>query len=193
MRTFIDAKSMAKSLRDALQSRGISATHSDSLEFIAQAFGFADWNVLAAKIEHAKSTANAAAKPAIEFKPPTPVIRIFDVGKAKDFYLDHLGFHLDWEHRFGDDFPLYAQISRANAVLHLSEHHGDGSPGAVTFMPMEGLDAYHTELQRRGQRAVIEEGPNNLRTLQIWDPFGNRLRFSERQRSIAPTAAPNAK
>lgn len=42
-----------------------------------------------------------------------PVLRIFSVDKAKEFYLDFLGFTLDWEHRIGDNFPLYAQVSRS--------------------------------------------------------------------------------
>ena len=28
-----------------------------------------------------------------------PVLRIFDLAKAKEFYLDFLGFRLEWEHR----------------------------------------------------------------------------------------------
>src|ERR1700722_12232959 len=54
-----------------------------------------------------------------------PILRILDVAKAKEFYGDFLGFQIDWEHRFGPDLPLYAQISREGAVLHLSEHFGD--------------------------------------------------------------------
>jgi hypothetical protein len=34
-----------------------------------------------------------------------PIIRIFSVDKAKEFYLDFLGFSLEWEHRFEKDFP----------------------------------------------------------------------------------------
>ena len=37
-----------------------------------------------------------------------PVLRIFDVAKAYEFYRDYLGFELDWEHRSGADFPPYA-------------------------------------------------------------------------------------
>ena len=57
-----------------------------------------------------------------------PILRIFSVEKAKEFYLGFLGFTWDWEHRFGDNFPLYAQVSRSGIVLHLSEHHGDACP-----------------------------------------------------------------
>ena len=41
-----------------------------------------------------------------------PVLRIFDVEKAKAFYLDFLGFQLDWTHQFEENFPLYMQISK---------------------------------------------------------------------------------
>jgi hypothetical protein len=34
-------------------------------------------------------------------------------------------------HRFAPDLPLYMQVSRDGSVLHLSEHHGDCSPGAA--------------------------------------------------------------
>jgi hypothetical protein len=59
----------------------------------------------------------------------TPILRIFDVAKAREFYVDYLGYAIDWEHRFERALPLYMQISRDDSTLHLSEHHGDGSPG----------------------------------------------------------------
>ena len=43
---------------------------------------------------------------------PTPILRSFDAAKAREFYVDFLGFKVDWEHRFGDNFPLYMQVSR---------------------------------------------------------------------------------
>ena len=61
--------------------------------------------------------------------PVVPILRMFDIAKAREFYVDFLGFTWDWEHRFDDNAPLYAQISRAGIVIHLSEHHGDGAPG----------------------------------------------------------------
>jgi catechol 2,3-dioxygenase-like lactoylglutathione lyase family enzyme len=54
-----------------------------------------------------------------------PVLRIFDVRKAIDFYIDFLGFNEDWRHRFEGVSPVYMQVSRAGCVLHLTEHHGD--------------------------------------------------------------------
>lgn len=61
----------------------------------------------------------------MSFGKTTPVLRIFDEAKAREFYLDFLGFSLDWQYRFETDLPLYMQVSRGECVLHLSEYHGD--------------------------------------------------------------------
>ena len=36
-----------------------------------------------------------------------PILRIFDVAKAKEFYVGFLGLQVDWEHRFEPDAPVY--------------------------------------------------------------------------------------
>jgi hypothetical protein len=54
MRDFRDAKTMAHALRDALKTKAVETTHSESLELIAKAFGYENWNILSAKIEAAK-------------------------------------------------------------------------------------------------------------------------------------------
>ena len=62
----------------------------------------------------------------------TPILRMFDIAKAREFYLYFLGFAVRIEHRFDDNAPLYLGIARDECELHLCEHHGDGSP-ALTF------------------------------------------------------------
>ncbi|MBR1193740.1 glyoxalase superfamily protein [Bradyrhizobium sp. AUGA SZCCT0160] len=51
MRDFRDAKAMAHSLREALEAKSVSLTHSESLELVARTLGLPDWNHLAARIE----------------------------------------------------------------------------------------------------------------------------------------------
>lgn len=46
MRTYKDAKAMAKSLRDVLAAKSVSFSHSECLEIVARQFGLADWNTL---------------------------------------------------------------------------------------------------------------------------------------------------
>lgn len=110
----------------------------------------------------------------------TPILRSFDEAKAREFYLDFLGFKLDWEHRFEPGFPLYMQVSRGGCVLHLSEHHGDACPGAAVRIETDELDAFHAQLiaaQYKYARPGIETTPWDSREVRIADPFGNRLTF----------------
>lgn len=115
-----------------------------------------------------------------------PILRIFDVAKALEFYRDFLGFTVDWQHRFEENFPVYMQVSRGGCTLHLSEHHGDCCPGASVFVWMTGLEAFHREISDKKYkylRPTIEETFYGAMCMATIDPFGNRIRFNER---IAP-------
>jgi catechol 2,3-dioxygenase-like lactoylglutathione lyase family enzyme len=69
----------------------------------------------------------------------TPIMRIFDMAKAREFYLDFLGFEVEFEHRFDDNAPLYMGVVRDGCILHLSEHHGDGAPGVAVRIKVEDI------------------------------------------------------
>jgi Glyoxalase superfamily protein len=64
MRSYLDAKLMAKTLRDALAQKNISLSHSETLEIVAQQFGFADWNILAAKLNSTRPPEPESTLPA---------------------------------------------------------------------------------------------------------------------------------
>jgi hypothetical protein len=175
MQPIPDPKTMAKTLRLSLRRRQIDIPHSVALEIVANQYGLNDWNVLAAR------SRNAASGDKLRFFQTCPVMRIFDEAKAKEFYVSFLGFVLDWEHRFGDKSPLYAQVSRAGLTVHLSEHHGDASPGSTAFVRMEGVHAYQQELTRRDygyNKPDVEDLPWGL-VMTVTDPFSNRLRFCQ--------------
>lgn len=117
----------------------------------------------------------------MSFGNTTPILRIFDEAKAREFYVDFLGFKVDWEHRFEPGLPLYLQISKGGCVLHLSEHHGDGSPGAAMRIETDELDAYHQQLlvkNYKHARPGIEDTAWESRDMSVRDPFGNRLTFT---------------
>jgi hypothetical protein len=120
----------------------------------------------------------------MHLSPGIPILRIFSEEKAKEFYLDFMGFSLEWEHRFGDNFPLYAQIKRSDLILHLSEHHGDATPGSAIFVPMQEIDVFQAELHAKSYRFAkpgIEAMPWG-QIMEITDPFGNRMRFCEQSK-----------
>ena len=116
------------------------------------------------------------------FQQTIPILRIFDEAKAREFYVDFLGFHIDWEHRFEPGMPLYMQVSRASLTLHLSEHVGDACPGSTVFVRTTGIDELHTELIAKNYKYLrpgVEIAPWNAKCMEVIDPFGNRIRFNE--------------
>ena len=129
MRDYRDAKLMAKAMREALAARNLEISHSEALEIVARQFGVETWNVLSSKIE------TKPPETGIAFEQAVPIVRIFDVAKAQEFYLGFLGFSVDWEHRYGENFPLYTQVSRAGLRLHGDEsrqrHRGDAQDGGA--------------------------------------------------------------
>ncbi len=119
-----------------------------------------------------------------------PILRIFSVEKAKEFYVGFLGFAVDWEHRFDEKAPVYMQVSRANCVLHLSEHHGDCCPGSTVYLSATGLDEFHQEISAKGYgylRPGVERTFYGSKCMEVIDPFGNRLRFDESLKEVPDT------
>jgi len=117
----------------------------------------------------------------VSFEAAIPMLRVFDETLAREFYVDHLGFSLDWESRFDTTSPMYCQVSRGALRIHLTAHHGDGTPGTHLFLPVEGLDDLQAELHARGttfSRPGIETVPWG-RVMSVIDPFANHLNFTE--------------
>ena len=115
-----------------------------------------------------------------------PIFRIFDYDKAVEFYVEWLGFTIDWEHEFEPgSTPKYVQISLRDIILHLSEHHGDASPGShINIDDFENLTAYNRELNDKKYkygRPGLEVPPWNEKAIimTVHDPFGNRITFGE--------------
>ena len=111
----------------------------------------------------------------------TPILRNFDEAKAKEFYIDFLGFSVDWEHRFEEGLPIYMQISKDGCIIHLSEHHGDCSPGAAMRIETNELEVFHRELRARAYkyaRTGIEKMPWGSRTCRLLIPSETDLTFT---------------
>src|SRR5438445_12973238 len=116
----------------------------------------------------------------MKFGAPTPILRIFDEARAREFYLDFLGFSIDFEHRFEPGAPLYMGISRGDCRIHLSEHHGDGTPGSAIRVEVDEVDAYQQALlakRYKYYRPGIQDQEWGARECSVQDPFGNRIVF----------------
>ena len=175
MPTIDQAKGMAKRLRSALAERAVAITHSISLELVAAQLGHRNWNMAVAKLQPTRADG-------ISFHQAIPILRIFDVTKAREFYCDFLGFAVTMEHRDEPDLPLYMAVERSGLELHLSEHHGDASPGSTAFVWMTGIKAFHAELISKqygyGRPGIARQSWGDQ--MEVHDPFGNRIRFCQK-------------
>lgn len=112
----------------------------------------------------------------------TPILRIFDIAKAKEFYIDWLGFKLEWEHTFDENFPVYMEISKDNIKIHLSEHYGDATPGSSIFVACTDIHAWCESLKAKNYKYYkpgVERTFYKAWCMKLTDPFGNRLSFNE--------------
>ena len=111
-----------------------------------------------------------------------PILRIFDYQKAVEFYVDWLGFKIVWEHYFEENTPVYMEVEKGDIVFHLSEHHGDGTPGTRVMIWGEGISEYRSELiekKYRYNRPGLEKTFYGAVSFTVNDPFGNTIIFNE--------------
>lgn len=181
MITTTEAKAIAKAL-----AHTPSPTHSQVLEAVAHAAGCRDWNTFVAR---ADTPVDAVARQEV-----VPILRVFDHQLAKTFYVDFLGFTWNWQHQFEPGLPVYAEVERDGSVLHLSERHGNVTPGGAVMVTVEGLDEYRESLlakENRNARPGIEESAWG-RTMLVLDPLGNASRSGSAGHAPEPDGAPPA-
>lgn len=113
-----------------------------------------------------------------------PVFRIFDYSKAIEFYVNWLGFTINWKHFFDDNSPIYLEIELNEVLLHLSEHHGDGTPGSRVFVRnFKNLREFHQEISEKNykfNRPRLEtfHFDKTQWCVELTDPFANKLIFT---------------
>jgi catechol 2,3-dioxygenase-like lactoylglutathione lyase family enzyme len=107
-----------------------------------------------------------------------PELRITDYARSKAFYVDGLGFQIDWEHRFEPNLPVFMQLTRAGQSLFLSEH-GNSKVGGAAYFFVPDVDAWYRDFTGAGVRpeSPPTDAPYGIREMCVVDPDGNRLRF----------------
>jgi len=108
-----------------------------------------------------------------------PALRITNYEQSKPFYVDGLGFRIDWEHRFEPHLPIFLQITRDNLTIYLSEHSGDCQVGGLVHFFVPSVDAWYQELQQKGVAITepLSESLPQLRSMTVTDPDGNQIRI----------------
>ena len=109
-----------------------------------------------------------------QFSICTPILTVRDITKAVSFYIDKLGFTLDFQ--WGE--PLaYAGIRRDAVCIHLIHERASrqiSGTGSVAITANE-VDAYHALCVRAGVDVLVPPGnrPYGLRDFSVHDPDGN--------------------
>lgn len=109
-----------------------------------------------------------------------PQFRITSAARSLPFYVDGLGFAVDWQHQFEPGFPLFLQLTREGQTLFLTEHTGDCEVGGAVCFVVPDVDACFRLFSANG--IVPTKAPHSTpwksREMLVTDPDGNRLRFA---------------
>ena len=118
------------------------------------------------------------------FHTAAPIFRVANLSASLDYYVQVLGFTIDWEYS-----RLIASVSREQCCIFLSE--GDqGNPGSWTWIGVSDAEALHEEYRSKG--AIIRNPPTNYAwayEMQVADLDGNVLRLGSHQKEDQPFGA----
>ena len=109
-----------------------------------------------------------------------PQLRILSAERSLPFYVDGLGFSVDWQHQFEPGFPLFLQITREGQTLFLTEHRDDCEVGGAVYLIVPDVDECHRRFRANGvtPTEAPHDTPWGSREMSVTDPDGNRLRFA---------------
>ena len=113
----------------------------------------------------------------MDFKLELVAVPVADVDRAKAFYVDQVGFHLDHDHTVSDDMR-FVQLTPVGSACSIAFGKGivDSEPGSVAGLQLvvDDVHAARAELVGRGVDASeIEDFPWGSFTF-FSDPDGNR-------------------
>jgi predicted lactoylglutathione lyase len=112
-----------------------------------------------------------------------PILNVTNVQASVRFYVDVLGFQLDWGE--GEESE-YASVSRDDHAIMLCQ--GDqGKAGTWIWIGMEDVSSFYEECRAKGAR-IAQELTNYpwAYEMRIADPDGHILRFGSEPREDLP-------
>lgn len=128
--------------------------------------------------EHSMS--GSETSDAVKFEGVTPILRVEDIARSVDYYVQKLGFEIDFQ------TPGFVSVRRDRCCLFLCE--GDqGNPGSWVWVGVEDVDALFEQYRQAGVH--VRNPPTNYawaREMQVEDPDGNVLRLGSESKSDQP-------
>ncbi|MBB6452068.1 catechol 2,3-dioxygenase-like lactoylglutathione lyase family enzyme [Salirhabdus euzebyi] len=123
-------------------------------------------------------------------KKPNLVLRVNDLNRSLDFYIDTVGWVIDWKNNNDQIVQLKDQFGESTAILTSSKEldvrefldtaYLDPIPGQRFYFTREALKDFHQSLLKEGiveTNLLVEEGFGQ--TLLLEDPDGYILAFWE--------------
>jgi catechol 2,3-dioxygenase-like lactoylglutathione lyase family enzyme len=89
----------------------------------------------------------------VDWKLELVLVPVSDVDRAKAFYTEQLGFHLDVDHAVGDDFRVVQMTPPGSACsITIGVNVGAGEPGTVKglHLVVDDIEAAQAHLDARG-------------------------------------------
>jgi catechol 2,3-dioxygenase-like lactoylglutathione lyase family enzyme len=118
------------------------------------------------------SKAASAAKIGVECI--IPILRVNNLATSIRFYVDVLGFKVDWG---CEDESSFASVSRDRRAIMLAQGE-QGQPGTWLWIGVEDIEPLFTEYKTKGVK--FREPPTNYPwayEMKLEDPDGHVLRF----------------
>ncbi|MCW2499272.1 MAG: Glyoxalase/bleomycin resistance protein/dioxygenase [Frankiales bacterium] len=132
----------------------------------------------------------------MDWKLELVVVPVSDVDRAKAFYQEQVGFHVDVDHRAGEDFRI-VQLTPPGSACSITLMRNTEAPGSLQglHLVVTDIEAARAELVERGVPATeiyhFEQGgqvpgPDPARAdyasfLSFADPDGNGWQVQERR------------
>lgn len=126
------------------------------------------------------STAGQPKTTAIEFECVTPILRVENVEASLAYYVDVLGFKVDWQ------VKGYASVGRDRCHIMLAED-AQGHAGTWVWIGVEDAGRLYEEYKAKG--AKIRHPPTNYEwayELQVFDRDGHVLRLGSEPKQDEP-------
>ncbi|MGN6577530.1 MAG: glyoxalase superfamily protein [Nocardioides sp.] len=89
----------------------------------------------------------------MDWKLELVILPVSDVDRAKEFYVDRLGFHLDVDHNAGEAFRVVQMTPPGSACsITVGVNIGAGEPGTTKglHLVVDDIEAAHEHLENAG-------------------------------------------
>jgi catechol 2,3-dioxygenase-like lactoylglutathione lyase family enzyme len=121
----------------------------------------------------------------MDWKLELVAVPVSDVDRAKDFYVEQLGFNPDHDHRVGDGLRFVQLTPPGSACsIAIGEGISDAAPGSVSGLQLvvADIEVAHSELSDQGvEVSDVQDFPWG-RFVFFNDPDGNGWAVQEIQR-----------